>query len=463
MIVILYVMDSLRPDFLSCYGYEKKTSPHIDQLAQEGILFTNAFSQSTWTRPSGASILSSYYPSAHGVLTLKDALPYGVPLLPEALKANGFRTIALSAIVNISPFFGFGRGFDRFVEIYHEEAVKEKRKLKTRGWKWFPDSLRNVPVGTSEDLNEFLFPFLEENKDRDLFIFAWSMDTHNPFFHRDASMARFCVPSEEVFYSDQIVKRKVPEAERSHLKCLYEDMIYYNDHHLGRLIARLKELDIFDQTFFILTSDHGESFGQHGVDSHMGTPYDHQIRVPLIMKFPHSEFRGSISALAQHVDLVPTILDYGNLENGNPMYQGRSLLPLLRDKIPVNDFVFAEYHLLPKFPKYRALRTTEYKYVEIRPGDFTVMEWLKERNNLWPLAWVVYHPRWLFSLKDDPGEQENIHGQKKELEEEFQSQIKKIVRANRERSREPKGGKVRDQDMDEEIKKQLHALGYFDK
>ncbi|MCJ7785607.1 MAG: sulfatase-like hydrolase/transferase, partial [Desulfobacterales bacterium] len=79
MIIILYVMDSLRPDFLSCYGYPKETSPNIDRLAPEGVLFTNAFAQCTWTRPSGASILSSTYPSAHGVMKLHDTFPQEIP------------------------------------------------------------------------------------------------------------------------------------------------------------------------------------------------------------------------------------------------------------------------------------------------------------------------------------------------------------------------------------------------
>src|SRR3990172_436138 len=121
-------MDSLRSDFLSCYGYPKETSPHIDRLAQAGVLFKNAFAQSTWTRPAGASILSSTYPSVHGVFTVEDSLHAAIPLLPGQLKRKGFETTAISSMGNISPFFGFGRGFDRFVELYKEEKLMAKRE-----------------------------------------------------------------------------------------------------------------------------------------------------------------------------------------------------------------------------------------------------------------------------------------------------------------------------------------------
>ena len=192
MIIILYVMDSLRSDFLSCYGYPKETSPHIDQLAREGVLFKNAFAQSTWTRPSGASLLTSTYPSVNGVLTVEDLLPAAIPTLPEQLKKHGFKTIAITSMGNVSPIYGFGRGFDQYIELYREERVIEKRKkirVKSIGKdQYFGVKTEHVPIATSEDINEFLFPLIEENRENHLFFFIWSLDTHHPYFHRDMEL-----------------------------------------------------------------------------------------------------------------------------------------------------------------------------------------------------------------------------------------------------------------------------------
>ncbi len=177
MIIILYVMDSLRPDFLSCYGYEKETSPNIDGLIREGVLFTNAFAQSTWTRASGASILSSTYPSVHGVFNVRDIFHNSIPRLVEPLKKSEFKTIAFSTIGNISRDFGFGKGFENFVEVYKDQTLREKRaKLnlkegdtKQKGWRIDSDY---VPICTSEDINQYLFPLLHENGNANSSIFV---------------------------------------------------------------------------------------------------------------------------------------------------------------------------------------------------------------------------------------------------------------------------------------------------
>jgi arylsulfatase A-like enzyme len=451
MIIVLYVMDSLRPDFLSCYGHGKETSPAIDRLAQEGVLFTHAFSQSTWTKPAGASLLSSAYPSVHGVQTLLDGLPGSVPLLPEQLKRKGFRTVAISAIPNISPAYGFGRGFDRFIELYKQEPVIQRRKVLTAS---------HLPVSTSEEINHFLFPLLEEAKGTDLFALVWSMDTHNPFFHRDRSLARFSEDSGQVLWSKDISVKQLPEQEVQHYTALYEDMIYFNDVHIGRLIQQLKALDLFDETFFILTSDHGESLGEHGVNSHMGVPYEHQIRVPLVMKFPRSDFHGTVSGLVQHIDIVPTLLDFWQWPLAHPFQQGRSVLPLIRDGGDVHEQVFAEYQLKEQLPRYVALRTKTHKYMEIRPGRWTFPVPYREIRQR--LIWQVAKPRLLFDLDQDPGEKVNIVNQKKQVAEDLHSRVKEFLKKNGEAARTIKREKIDLEEVDEACGKQLKALGYFD-
>jgi len=462
MIIILYILDSLRPDFLSCYGYPKKTSPHIDTLAREGIIFTNAFAQSTWTRSSGASILSSTYPSVHGVFTVKDILPAALPTFPERLKKGGFKTIAISAIGNISTDFGFGNGFESFVELYKDQKLMEKRaridiREGGRKHKWIVGS-DYVPICTSEDINQSLFSFLHENGGSNTFILIWSMDTHSPYFHRDPEIARSCAPSDAVWAPRELLNMHADKDLRR-LKSLYEDMIYYNDYHIGALIEKLKELNLFQHTLFVLTSDHGESFSEHGVNSHGAAPYDELVRIPLIMKFPDSQFAGKVDGLVQLIDLAPTILEYLKMSENDMLIQGKSLLPMLKGQKKVNDYVFAEFQRSEGLPKYTSLRTLDYKYMEARPGKFTIKRSMIQTIS--PLVRSIIRDRFLFCLRET-GEKVNLVRKEKKKAKQFQDQIKAILRENVEISRRVRKVKRGKMDVDQEVSKQLKALGYFD-
>ena len=467
MLILLYVMDSLRHDFLSCYGYPKRTSPNIDRLAEEGVMFTHVFAQSTWTRPSAASILSSTYPSIHGVFTVEDYPRPGVQMLPEPLRRAGFRTVAVSSLGNVSPDFGFGRGFDHFVELYKDQTLLETRqRLRIGGSEndygvHFKVDSEYVPIATSEDINQSLKPFLQECRDSNLFIFTWSMDTHNPYFQRDPRTPRFHPSSTEILWSKDIQAMRSPE-EIDRLKACYEEMIYYNDYHLGLLVERLKDLNLYDDAFLILTGDHGEAFGERGYNSHGGPPFDEQIRVPLIMKFPHAEFRGKVDGLVQHIDLTPTILEYAGIRPDGMHLQGKSLLPLLHGEAEPNDFVFVEYELNKTFPSYIALRNRQYKYMETRRPRVTLRQWLRAKGRLWPSPWFIYKPTYLFQLGEDPGEEVNRVDKETKVVRFFHGHMKKMREENSRTARRFRERKRQKKPVDEEIAKQLHALGYFD-
>jgi arylsulfatase A-like enzyme len=455
-------MDTLRPDFLSCYGYPRETSPNIDRLALEGVLFTNAFAQSTWTRSSAASLLSSTYPSVHGVFSVKDVYPDCLPTLSERLKKGGVRSIAISTMGHISKDLGFGNGFESFVELFKDQMLMEKRaKLDVRRGdrkhSWIVES-DYVPICTSEDINQVLFPLLNENGEANLFIFVWSIDTHNPYFHRDPNMARSCAPSDAVWLNRELANMR-SDREIQRLKTLYEDMIYYNDYHIGALIRQLKNVNLFEQTLFILTGDHGESFHEHGIMGHRAVPYDELIRIPLIMKFPRSQFIGRIDDLVQHIDLAPTILEYFNMPGKDMYIQGKSLLPLLMRQEKVNEFVFAEFQRNEKLPKYTALRTVDYKYIEAKSGKFTIKRSIVQ--TIKALVKSVIKQRYLFSLKE-AGEKVNIIRQEMKKANHFQDQMKAILRDNARISRTVKNVKRGEIEVDQEVSKQLRALGYFD-
>lgn len=463
MIIILYILDSLRPDFLSCYGYKKDTSPNIDKLAQEGVIFTNAFAQSTWTRSSGASILSSTYPSLHGVFGVKDYFHDSIPRLTGPLQKNGFKTIAISTIGNISTDFGFGKGFDSFTELFKSQKLLEKRaklNIRTPGrkYQWVADS-DFVPITTSEDINQFLFDILDRYRKLNMFILVWSMDTHGPYFHRDPEMARACSPNEAVWSGKKLLGMHTEE-DLHRLKSLYEDMIYYNDHHIGALIEKLKDLNLFEDTFFILMSDHGESFSEHGVNSHGAAPYDELIKIPLIMKFPNSQFKGKIDGLVQHVDLAPTVLNYLNIKESSMIIQGKSLLPLLEKQKEVNDFVFVEFQRNENLPNFTALRNKEFKYLEAKPGKFTFRKSILQ--TLSPLVRSIIKQKYLFNLKNDPWEKVNLIKKEKRIAKELSDQLQAILKMNQNISVKIKRNAKDMIEIDKEVANQLKALGYFE-
>ena len=468
MFIILYIMDCLRSDFLSCYGYGRETSPRLDALAQSSVLFENAFAQSTWTKPEGASLLSSTYPSVHGVNTMSDMLPAALPVLPEVLRGMGFRTLGISTNANIAPAFGFGSGFDEFIELYKSSTLRE-RSLRCKLDDTELESILGLdsdefPITTSEHMNECLFGMMPRNEDEDVFAFMWSIDTHDPYFQRDKALARFSEPSEETLWVKD-TQRMRGSKNIGRLRALYEDMVYYNDYHLGLLVDELKRRNLFDRTLLVVTGDHGEAFGEHGVNSHAGLPYDEQIKVPLIMKFPGSLFGGTrVDALVQHIDIGPTVLDFVKKEEKNALLQGRSLLPLLKGGEKINDFVFVETQR-PKNAthNYAAIRTQDYKYIDFFPLEnrpaFTVksvLERLVKRVTEGKIE------KRLFSLATDPAEHRNIYRKRKDKADEFAGQIRKVLEENRAIAENYKESARREVKLDDETAKQLKALGYFE-
>lgn len=182
------------------------------------------------------------------------------------------------------------------------------------------------------------------------------------------------------------------------------------------------------------------------------------------MKFPHSEFRGEENGLVQHIDIAPTLLEFAKCPIGNSLFQGKSLLPLLRDHLEINDFVFSQVQLSEMYPSVVGGRTNEYKYMEVRRPEVTLRKWLKEWNKLWPSRWHVYKPVFLFGLKEDPSEKANILGQNKEITRALHSRVRSITKESDRiarflKRRKSKKGK---EPIDRDVAEQLQALGYFD-
>jgi arylsulfatase A-like enzyme len=461
MKIILYISDSLRADHLSCYGYHRKISLNIDSLAKDGIKFNSAFSNSTWTRSSAASILTGLYPSVHKTETRDDRLPESVNTIPQMLKTADFDTAAFSAMGNVSSTLGFNKGFDVFFDLFREDTLIEKRSTSTTAKEKIPGD-EKVALPLAEDINDYLIPYLENRIDRDLFIFVWGIDTHEPYsppedFKNYSANNKIDGRRETI----ERVKKSRDKSEIDQLINLYDDEIFYTDYQIGKLIKKFKELDIYDETLFIFTSDHGESFNDNnrGDFGHGGFPYDEVINVPLIIKMPGNKYCNTTTdELVQLIDLYPTISAI--LGKNIKDCQGKNIMPVLEKGKSINQRVFSETQIYKTTGKYYSLRTKEWKYFYIIPPRFSLTSlrahpkyfmniYLREKENL-------------FHLKDDPGEINNLKGTKKDILNDMKKIFFEWKKQNKKVSKNIQKSLIDQKNMDDLIKNQLRKLGYLE-
>jgi arylsulfatase A-like enzyme len=356
--VLLYIIDALRADHLSCYGYGRPTSPAIDALAAEpgAVRFTRAYTPATWTKPVAASILSGCYPPAHGVRSRSDLFVRAVPRLPEILQAAGYRTAAVSTIGNVSSVLGFGIGFDHFVDLYKDPTLTREREVSNTGaWKLYFEQDTTVVLPLAEDVNHHAQQWLKEwagavaNRDQSTnlpahqftnlpiyqpwFLFLWALDPHDPYYP-PSGFDRWRDPgyTGRIDGSAESVRRVRTPADVQRLVDLYDGEIAYVDQQFGFLIEHLRTTGQYDDTLIVVAGDHGEAFGEHGDFVHGHLAYEEIMHVPLLVKFPASMAvqDGAVDALAQLTDVAPTVLDALGLGHLAGDMQGISLLRVVR-------------------------------------------------------------------------------------------------------------------------------------
>ncbi len=280
--VLIYMIDTLRADRLGVYGYDQPTSPNLDALAKDSIVFRHALAQSSWTRPSVASVFTGLHPRSHGVNDRTDALSPTATTLAAVLGSAGYQTAAVVTNGNVSAPFGFHLGFEAFV--YLGEGTG--REIHAQ----------------SDVVNDRVFAWLEgRDADRPFFLYVHTSDPHDPYAPRAPFRDRF-MPSPR--FPDRIAIRSMherpleaqqaPDVARE-LGALYDAEIAFNDHHLGRLLDHLKAENLYDSTIVLVVSDHGEEFYEHEYWGHGITLYEEQLRVPFVLKLPHQMSAGQVA------------------------------------------------------------------------------------------------------------------------------------------------------------------------
>lgn len=326
--VVIYLIDAQRADHLMPYGYARPTSPVINEFAKSSVVFEKAYSQVSWTRASVASIESGLYPSSHLVEGRLDAFPDNLPNLQSELRKHGYHAYGFITNGNISSLFNFGKDFDEYIRLGEDKNRKEIH-------------VQSGPlIDTVEryfDNNPYSTPF---------FLYVHATDPHAPYTaDPEFSLAiDGCdINNPEMFNQKGENSRIFSKEEIDCMESLYDSETRRADHNFGRLLDMLKRKNLYDNSIIIVTGDHGESFFEHGSWGHGKTLYESEIRVPIIIHFPHNRFAGMrIPDNVRHIDLLPTLLS----AFGYPVpvsVEGRSLLPFLLN------------HPLPEIPVYSEL------------------------------------------------------------------------------------------------------------
>jgi arylsulfatase A-like enzyme len=357
--VLVYLVDCLRADHVGAYGYPRPTTPAIDRLAREAVLFEQAQACASWTKPAVGCLFTGRYPVYHGARTVDDALDPGVATVAEAFRAGGHATAAWVANPFVStPAFGLTRGFDRVVQVLDKPAAV---------------NINDLPADAAL-LTRRVLPWLESHADGRFFAYLHSLDLHAQYRRRP--------PFDRSFLS----RERKGDARQVDL---YDNELAANDHEIGVLLGALERLRLYDRTIVVVTADHGEEFGEHGFTRHGHTLYQGLLRVPLVLKLPRSRHAGArVAQVVSALDLAPTLLELAGLPP-LPDLQGESLVPLLEGAAPRERAVFAE-QLSPRESLY-AGRRGRLKYVHQflpEPGEalYDLAEDPGERRNLMPEA-----------------------------------------------------------------------------
>ena len=366
--VILIVLDTLRRDRLSCYDYSRPTTPNIDRLAERGVLFRNAYSSSCWTPPAHSSLFTGDYPSKTGVLGGIRAIPQENRTLAEILDDEGYLTLSVVANSMISGAFGYGQGFRVYDELYDVESGYKNAAFFLRNsllYGWLQNERRALPlvriltalivrqktaalfVGSELDaqhVNERVFHWLDlVPEDRPFFLFINYIDVHSPYDPPDSlaeeAGERYTgwIRGLEGYELMDTVHRVEEEfrqgdtsadADAAYLSDLYDGELVYLDREVGELLAGLAERQRMDNTLLVITSDHGEQFGEHGLMEHRNSLYQELVRIPLLFYDPGRLSPETIPSMVSLSDVPVTLLDLLGVPAPEGV-QGRSLLPLL--------------------------------------------------------------------------------------------------------------------------------------
>lgn len=439
--LLLISIDSLRPDHLGCYGYGKPTSPFIDRLASEGLLFENALSTTSWTLPAHAALFTGLRDSVHGLYDNGLSLNAEHSTLAEVLKAAGYRTAGFYGGPYLHPVFGLGQGFETYVNCMSQPDLGEGARREAM----LPDSRSHLDVTgprTRQAVADWAASTAQDARPYFLFVHLW--DVHYDYTAPEEYVRLFDEGYQgEVdgrLMSNPAIHGDMPKRDLERLLALYDAEIRFTDDVVRGLFEDLDGLGMLENTLVVLTADHGEEFFEHRQKGHNKSLYDEVLRVPLILHWPGKVPRGARTDLqVQLIDLMPTLIAMTKVKALGRM-QGRDLSPAVAGRAMPQRDALAE--LLIDGQSYRALRSNERKVIEVQRGAPAFFADLRA------------HPREDLWIREG--------GQHDAQSEERRLRAQAELRAAIERSMEFGGAlEAGELDLDDETEARLRELGYL--
>lgn len=431
--ILLIIVDTLRDDFLTDGSPHRIETPNIDALSASGIRFSDCMVQASKTRPSVASILTSLYPSTHGAERKIHGLSPTVPHFPEILGQYGYSTVALVNNINLTPFFGFDRGFGvyRYLAPSHYFGANDAasnlvvygtlRKLvekitagiyRVNHYYWDAESVADLTI-----------QWLDSAPSEPFFLWTYFMDPHDPYFdhpYNGNATARVTTPNP-------------PAADLPLILDRYRAEISHMDQQVGRILTALEKSGKSENTIVIFTADHGEEFLEHGGWWHGTTLYREVLDVPLIVRVPKSELNGTVRHdPVMGVDVGPTVLDLCEIPIPDS-WEGQSLFAA---EFEPNRLRFAEVD--HEGNQVKALSDGNWIWMEANPGN---------PRGLPETA--------LYDLKNDPQELINLADRSPQIAQDMGDILHGIVNRALE-----KKGTIPQITIDRATEERLRALGY---
>jgi arylsulfatase A-like enzyme len=414
--VLLYVIDTLRADYLGAYGGTAAASPNLDRLAREGVLFE-------------VSIFTGLRPSRHGVVGRDDGLALEADTLAERLSEAGYRTAGFITNANVSAGFHVNQGFEKY--------------------EWYPHGKDRPNEGTRSSVraSESALEWIAAGDDsRPFFAFVHVSDPHGPYQPPKLEREKFAGDIDDSQVGTGAFLRSLAEFRiqaseplRRDLAALYRAEVAYTDARLGDLLERLEALGHCDDTWIVMVADHGEEFFDHGWWEHGKTLYAEQIHVPLLMRLPAGRLAGQrFRPAVRQIDLMPTLLDGLGLPQ-DPSIDGRSLLPLL-----------ASGRASAQVPSFASLDIDGRRVESVIDRELKLIETFEYSHP------KNHHPGvQLFDLSVDPGERLNLASRRPIAVRYLLSKLRA------ERSRAKQGLEPSPAILDAATEEELRTLGYL--
>jgi len=418
--VILIVVDTLRADHLSSYGYFRKTTPFIDELSRDSIIFKNAISSAPWTTPSLASLFASRYPAALGFEGEEPIeLDESFVTLAEVFKHNRYMTKGIVSHDFISSRLKFDQGFDSY----------DQTNARGYGYVSSP-SVTNLAVS-----------FINGHKKEKFFLFLHYFDPHFDYIlHKEFDYYpdyRGSLQSGE--HKDSLLARAqtMSADDLKYLNAVYDSEISFTDMHIGRFLKELKRLGLYDSALIIFTSDHGEGFVERKDYwiGHTKKLYQELIHVPLIIKLPRNKKKKVINEYVGLVDLMPTIIGHIGLKTPAGYICAGQRIDLKGNAEPESRAIISDARRMAKL---QSVIWKNWKLIYDQQKD------TKE----------------LYDLKNDPLETQNLAAKNPQKLAEFQDILKRwkeqivLIKSEYEI-------KAKRPDFSEEEKSRLRSLGYI--